>query len=279
MSYLEAEDLMDEGEVPPLLAAPPTKSAAPPPAPPASSVGAPRSKPPQERGGLKKGFLAGPAKAEKPKAAAAGEEMATLKADGRAKAKSLELPEVQQRLAHEREAASGGGGSNSWVTAELMQKIGANPTLRKAFTDPRCQEAMAALQADPRAAMEKYGTSAEMREFIRAFMELMAEHFTALAEKQEAAGGEAAGKGGAAAAAIAPAKSAEERKAEAAVQEAMRNPEVVAILQEPQVQAVLGRLQAGRAHELDAEMRRDPALVAKLRKLSEAGLIGMHWAP
>ena len=74
---------------------------------------------------------------------------------------------------------------------------------------------------------------------------------------------------------IEPAKSEEVRKAELAVEAAMRDPEVVAILQDPQVQSILGKLQAGQQHELDAAMRRDPGLVAKLRKLSQEPLDGI----
>ena len=319
MSYLDDEDL-DEGDVPPLLGVeaidlnassapkaapppPPTATASTPAAPAAPAAPAPqKSRAPEERGGLKKGFLGGApasAKASKPAAKSSTADLPEIKADKQQKKKSLELPEVQQQIAEETAAhssakAAAGGQDNSWVTPDLMKKIGANPILRKAFTDPRCQEAMTALQTNPQEAMKKYGANAEMREFLQAFMKLMGDHFTELADKQDAAAGKGKGKGSAAATPppagvatretatqplIAPAKSAEERQAEAAVEAAMRDPEVVAILQEPQVQALLGKLQMGQSHELDIAMRRDPSLVAKLRKLSQAGLIGMHWAP
>ena len=42
------------------------------------------------------------------------------------------------------------------------------------------------------------------------------------------------------------------------------------------MQAILQKLQMGRAHEVSREMTR-PDMVRKLQKLSQAGLIGMHW--
>ena len=44
----------------------------------------------------------------------------------------------------------GGGGAPEWVTPALLQQIASDPLLRKAFTDPKCAAAMAALQQDPK---------------------------------------------------------------------------------------------------------------------------------
>ena len=60
------------------------------------------------------------------------------------------------------------------------------------------------------------------------------------------------------------------------VHKAMQDPEVVAILKDAEVQSVLQRLQMGKAHEVERSMTR-PDMVRKLQKLSQAGLIGMHW--
>jgi len=243
-------------------------------------------------GGLKKGFLSGggtPRKSGSSSKAAAAPvsggggatsakaELPVLHADKSKQKQSLELPEIKQQREAEVPGVAAQGGSDGWVTPDLMKKIGASPILRKAFTDPRCQEAMTALQTDPAAAMKKYGDSAEMREFLQAFMKLMGEHFSALADQQEAAKSKAAA--AAAPPVVAKSQTAEERAAEEAAAKAMQDPEVVAILQEPQVQAILQKLQLGHSHELEAAMRSDPKLVGKLRKLSQAGLIGMHWAP
>mmetsp|Transcript_18411 Transcript_18411/g.54538 ORF Transcript_18411/g.54538 Transcript_18411/m.54538 type:complete len:309 (+) Transcript_18411:50-976(+) len=190
-----------------------------------------------------------------------------VRGDGRGGASTLQLPEVQSSMAEAEAAAGGAVAGASWVTPELLAKVAADPLLRKAFTDARCAEAMEALQTDPKAAMERYGHVEEMRDFLQAFLKLMGEHFSALGEE-----------GAAREAAIRPAavETAEERSAREAADKALRDPEVVAILQEPRMQALLQRLHEGRSLEVEAEMRA-PDTMRKLRRLAEAGLIGMHF--
>ena len=206
--------------------------------------------------------------------AASGDGVPMVRADAAAKAKSLQLPEVQSTLEAEKAEAAklGGGGKNSWMTPELLQKIAANPLLRKGFGDPRCQAAMAEMQTDPQAAMRKYGDQPEMRNFLQQFMKLMGEHFTALADKQDE---EKARTG--------PALTAEEvltpeqKKAQEVAQRAMSDPEVRAIVAEPKIQELLATMQSGQPFELERAMRTDPEVVKKLKKLKEAGLINMEW--
>lgn len=201
----------------------------------------------------------------------ATDSMPTLRADQDAKAKSLQLPELQSALeADQAEAARFGipqKSKNEWMTPDLLQKIAANPLLRKAFTDPRCQQAMAEMQTNPQEAMKKYGDNPQMREFLQAFMKLMGEHFTALADKQDAE------RKAAEEAALTP----EQRKAKEVAETAMQDEEVRKIVQDPKVQQLLAQMQMGRPFELEQAMKSDPDLVRKLRKLSEAGLINMEW--
>lgn len=295
MPYID--DDLDEGDVPPLLDVETVNlNVAASSALKSSSVAAAskvdHDKPPVERAGLRKGFLSGDSSAMSASKGTRRQtsEVPVIRGDTKQKKKSLELPEVQQQIQQEKESApKANGADGNWVTPALMQKIGANPILRKAFTDPRCQEAMTALQTNPQDAIKRYGDNPEMREFLQAFMKLMGDHFTELADKQDEEqkplerkmdhGSQSiATRPSDTEPIIAPAKSVEQRKAEHAVEAALRDPEVATILQEPQVQTLLGKLQAGHAHELDVEMRRDPTLIAKLRKLSQAGLIGMRWA-
>jgi hypothetical protein len=181
-----------------LAAAPAAAAAANVSAAPAA-VPAPESKLPSSGGGggLKKGFLSGGSTprrtvssskgaAAKADGSSATAELPVLQADKSKQKKSLELPEIQQQraAANAPGVATQAASENSWVTPDLMAKITASPILRKAFTDPRCAAAMEALQTDPAGAMKKYGDSAEMREFLQAFMKLMGEHFSALADKQ-----------------------------------------------------------------------------------------------
>ena len=69
----------------------------------------------------------------------------------------------------------------------------------------------------------------------------------------------------------------EQRKAQEVAQKAMEDPEVRKIIAEPQIQQLLQNMQLGKPFELEREARRDPSLVMKLKKLSQAGLIGMHF--
>lgn len=215
-----------------------------------------------------------PAAAAKTKLAAsskslAGDEGLTVvrKAEG---ADPLKLPEVQESIEEQRASGSAAqgmvDGSPGWVTPDLLQKIAADPLLRKAFTDPKCATAMAALQKNPQAAMQQYGDVPEMRDFMMKFMKLMGDHFTALGVQQEEKAREQQQPP------IQAVRSPEEESA----MKAMQDPEVAAILQDKEVQQVLQCLQMGKAHEVEGPMKR-PDMVEKLQRLAQAGLIGMHW--
>jgi len=298
-------DSDDEGEVPPLLG--PGGAAAPsvPSVPKASSSSsssssnsssAPRQKatgslptptPPapstqpgahlKPNNGLKKGFLGGGGgggerSTNKAAGSGGGTSVPMVQASLDAKQKSLELPEVQAKMEADRAEAAkmAANGPNGWMTPELMTKIAMSPILRKGFTDPRCQTAMGEMQANPAAAMKKYGDVPEMKEFLQAFAKVMADHFGKLAEKQEA---EKKIQEQQAAAALTP----EQRKAQEVAEKAMADPEVRAIVAEPKIQQLIGRMQTGVSFEIEREMRNDPDLVRKLQKLSLAGLIGMEF--
>jgi PBP1b-binding outer membrane lipoprotein LpoB len=106
-------------------------------------------------------------------------------------------------------------------------------------------------------------------------MKLMGEHFGELAEKQEAERAQQQ----AAAEMMAPALTPEQRKAQEVAQTAMADPEVREILQDGRVQQLLQKMQMGKPFELERELRTDPDIVRKLRKLSAAGLLNMEWQP
>jgi len=189
------------------------------------------------------------------------------KAEG---ANPLKLPEVQKSIEEQQAGASAAqgmaGGSPSWVTPDLLQKIAADPLLRKAFTDPKCAAAMAALQKNPQEAMKQYGDVPEMRDFLMKFMKLMSDHFTAMGESQEEKRQEQQQ----------PPIQAVKTPEEEFAMKAMQDPEVAAILQDKEVQQVLQSLQMGKSHEVEGPMKR-PDMIKKLQRLSQAGLIGMHW--
>jgi len=228
--------------------------------------------------GLKKGFLSGGGSSQRATNKATGSgssngsELPLMRGSADAKQKSLELPEVQSKMeADKAEAAKlGAGGQNSWMTPELMAKIAASPLLRKGFMHPGHQQAMAEMTSNPQEAMRKYADVPEMREFLQAFAKLMSEHFSALADKQEA---EKRAEEERVAASLTP----EQRKAQEVAQAAMSDPEVRAIVAEPKIQQLLQNMQTGQSFELEKAIATDPEVVRKLKKLSAAGLIGMEW--
>ena len=154
------------------------------------------------------------------------------------------------------------------MTPDLLKKIAANPLLRKGFGDPRCQAAMAEMQTDPQAAMRKYGDQPEMRSFLQAFMKLMGEHFSALADKQD----EEKARAGPA---LTPEEvlTPEQKKAQEVAQRAMSDPEVRAIVAEPKIQELLATMQSGKPFELEKAMRTDPEVVKKLKKLNPVAVL------
>ena len=252
--------------------------------PPAAAVTKPPSQKPgadlKPNNGFKKGFLSGggggsSSRSSKASSASSsgesgggggsrstGGDVPMVRADVEARQKSLQLPEVQERIEAEKTEKAKLNQNKSWMTPELLQKIAAKPILRKAFTDPKCQQAMTEMQTNPQQAMQKYGDVPEMREFLQAFMKLMGEHFTELAEKQEKeqeAARKARGE---------PELTPEQKKAQEVAQKAMLDPEVRAIVAEPRIQKLLGEMQTGKAFELEAAARSDPEIVQKLKKLS-----------
>lgn len=296
----------DEGEVPPLLgpgagtatvasipSAAPKKPAAAKPQPAAAAAAAPAQPLPPKPGanlkpsaGLRKGFLGGSGSSSRPNKAASssssasakssgGEQVPMVRADADARARSLQLPEVQSTLEAEKAEAAklGANGKTSWMTPELMAKIAANPLLRKGFMDPRCQQAMSEMQTDPQAAMKKYGDVPEMRTFLQSFMKLMGDHFTGLADKEE----EEKRKKAEAQASMQEALTPEQKKAQQVAQDAMADPEVRAIVSDPAIQELLANMQTGHPFEVQKALAADPALVRKLQKLKQAGLINVEW--
>jgi len=56
-----------------------------------------------------------------------------------------------------------------WLTEDLLQKIQSSGELCQRLQDPTFMHAIAEFQANPQAAMQKYGDNATMQEFFREF--------------------------------------------------------------------------------------------------------------
>ena len=71
-----------------------------------------------------------------------------------------------------------------WVTPELMQQFAQNPVLARGLNDPRMQQMIAALQKNPKAAMEAVKNDPEAEAFMNEFCKTVGGHFTDLGTQQ-----------------------------------------------------------------------------------------------
>jgi hypothetical protein len=293
----------DDDEPPPL--APPPKPArlVDPPPPlddgPRAKPRAPAAAPARASGsmGLKKGFLTsgGASKPRARPAAAAKPELEMIRPANPqpagasrldAKLAGLRLDEVQKSLQGASEKLAS---DTTWVTDGLLSKMQSDPILAQGLTNPRFSAVMAEMQTDPQGAMERHKGDGELQAFMLRFMQLMASHFTDLAPQQQHSGSQPGttqqrNGGGeirvtdSEVAAIAPALSAEDRAAEALAHKALSDPQLRAVLEDPDVQRVLQHVQARNMAPVEGLIRR-PDMVTKLQRLAKAGLLQMSWAP
>jgi hypothetical protein len=198
-----------------------------------------------------------------------------------AKRDSLKLPEVQQAL---QQGAQKLKEDQSWVTPQLLQALASRPDLSKAMSDPKIQEAMRLMQTDPEAAKLKYKDDAEVTKFLKDFTGLMATHFEVLsneapdprqksqptAENQKPIQAPITGLDLAAKPppAVAPPSNGEKLPTE--------DPQVLATLQDPEVQALIGAIRAGQPLELHEVGRNNPRLFMKVKILLDNGLLAMQ---
>ncbi|XP_076445689.1 uncharacterized protein LOC143283369 [Babylonia areolata] len=152
-------------------------------------------------GGMKKGFLFGGSKSS----GVSGKQQ-TKTGSGKSKTKSgsgdpssppdsipfiqpktqeknsgLKLDEVQEAM----ESTKGFLQDKEWVTDDLLEKVSKNETLSKRLGDPRFMQAVTEFQTNPKAAMMKYQSNAEMQQFLKEFCGILGEHFISLGDKQD----------------------------------------------------------------------------------------------
>ena len=138
------------------------------------------------------------------------------------------------------------------MTPEFFQKIAQNPKLLKAFQNPEYMQALQEMGKDPKAAMAKYGHSAEFREVMQEFSLFMGNHFSEVGDKVKAEEEK---------------KKAEEEAKKQAELEAMKNdpvhkminsdPQVKAFLEDPKVKKILEHLRYQGGLDLHEVMRND----------------------
>jgi hypothetical protein len=156
--------------------------------------------------GIKKGFFNQGPKQPRKKPEPK-EEIITIKPQQK-KENPLVLKDVQQAMQYTNE------NTNEWLTPELLQRLVEHPFLAKGLSDQRLMKAVDELQKDPSLATTKYKHDQEVQVFFTEFSKIMADHFGRIAETKQ--------------------KTYQD------------DPEVKAILQDPEVERVLKALQKGK---------------------------------
>jgi hypothetical protein len=194
-------------------------------------------------------------------------------------------------------------GSGQWITPALLERVAKEPRLLAGMANERYMAALSEIMAAPQAGMAKYASDEGLSTFLRAFMALMADHFTTLGEEEARGGKERASAEAEAAPALTPVSSRSTKPSaggslrpdgtllgdrslsSAAVAEAMRaapdadeavrkalgDVAVIDVLRDPKVQAVLEACRVDGRH-LGVALR-EPGMRAKLLVLQRAGLI------
>ena len=106
------------------------------------------------------------------------EDHTNLKA--KSKEERLKLDEVQDAIKNNLI-----NNKDQWLNEDFMSSLAKYPTLMAALQDPETNKVLSGMKDDPKGTMEKYGHNPKFREVIDQFSNLMAGHFSNLAEKKE----------------------------------------------------------------------------------------------
>ena len=77
---------------------------------------------------------------------------------------------------------------SDWATESLLKKIERHPLLSRALTNPHLSELLSRFQSNPKEALQVAAGNPEMQHFLREFCNLMGDHFTELADREEGGG-------------------------------------------------------------------------------------------
>jgi hypothetical protein len=189
------------------------------------------------------------------------------------------------------------------MNSDLTAKLQANDVIRNGLmNNPKCIAAMQLLQSNPKEAQSRYQNDPEVVIFITEFSKIMAEHFTALGEKQAKTNNSVSttattqtsslveemgplqyqatmkhkqqlAKSSNAAVNSSPAKSSNTDDVEAKrVEEILKNDELRAMLMDPNLQKILQ--ECGDPIKFQYYMR-DPVISKKIKILFDNGLAGV----
>jgi len=134
--------------------------------------------------GMRKGFLSSGLSNPRKRGQRKEIKITEVKSNPQAKLDGLKLDEVQAKMTEANQFLS--ENSNEWLSDDLLKRIQSNNKINNKLNNPQFMAAFAEFQTNPQAAARKYGDNAEMKEFIQEFSGMMGNHFTNLAEKQNA---------------------------------------------------------------------------------------------
>jgi len=264
-------------------------------------------------GGFKKGFLGGNGEPKKTKPTGSGGSSApsasipTISASSSASAsassgKKMVIEEVQRAMQEAESPIVRQLQQGEWITPDVMKVFASNPVISKGLQSQKCVKAMELMQTDPKRAKEMFQHDAEVDLFLREFGAVMSAHFECLAAAQAAQNAEAQAKareeelGPLAAAAIkkeeqqqmnrskskisplpaeSPSTSMKKKgeSEEERVHRILQDPELKALLMDPQMQRVL---QDCSSPESFSRHMQNPDTARKITMMMQAGLLAVE---
>eukprot|EP00038_Savillea_parva_P025623 m.48686 g.48686 ORF g.48686 m.48686 type:complete len:374 (+) comp7021_c0_seq1:107-1228(+) len=162
---------------------------------------------------------------------------------------------------------------DEWCTPDLLEKIESVPGMAEMMENPMFANALIEFQANPAAAMQKYGGNPKVTQFFQSFLGIMGNHLSGLADK-EPAGGKTASSQGRTPSTLAPAPP----QPDPDVAAALARPGVREALEDPRIKTMIDSLRRfpHKSGEITAAIRSVPELAAKLKTLCDAGVLGIQ---
>lgn len=220
------------------------------------------TKPKDQFGGMKKGFLFGRSSAKASTKSSTSSKVAgneeIISPKNNHERNSLVLDEVQEAMKQNVIQ------DKSWLTEDLLSQISSNEKLSKQLTDPRISKAVSWMQKDPKAAMEYYKDDIEVQNFFKEFYGILGHHFTNLSSEQDTATGETG------------VKNRPDPDDEKAMQKILSNVEIKQILSKPSIQKLLHELRTNPDEAQKTLNSNDRAFRDDVNKLVEAGLLAFQ---
>lgn len=173
--------------------------------------------------------------------------------------------------------------NGNWVTPDLNNLFATNEIIARGLSKPKCLAALQLMQTNPREAEKQFKGDPEVDEFMNELSKTMASHFGNLAEKQQKkektipSAPPVQDIGPLHAQVIANKKTGSvnmqsyDPKEEERVKDIVNDPELSAMLLDPDLQQIL--IECGDPRKFQCHMQ-NPETARKIKKLYQSGLVG-----